>query len=402
MKEVTDEMRNAASDLRRQDPRQASARGNRALDKLRTLQRQLESSSPEQQRRALGELQLEARQLADAQRRISSELGKTGQAGTDAVRRLAGEEERLADRTRRLQESLKQQSAVPRTPGAESGGRARGSDADRAGAQTQAAAGTAAKDLESQRVAERMRESADAMRAAAGDARAGRANARAASDPDLARALDKIADTLALGTGRQDGESRKLSERLARARELRDKLAGVTREIDKLGRQAASAGRRGSTGRSDGATDRPQASQGQSGNAVGGRQGGGGGADVDRLREEFQRELERTRDLVRELRREDPAGLTFERGGPGFTFEGRGMTLGAPGTEAFKQDFAKWDDLRRQATQALERVESSLSKKLQANASRDRLAAGVDDQAPPAYEKQVDSYFKAIAGKKKP
>ena len=78
------------------------------------------------------------------------------------------------------------------------------------------------------------------------------------------------------------------------------------------------------------------------------------------------------------------------------------MILGAPGTEAFKQDFAKWDDLRRQATQALESVESSLSKRLQAKESRDRLAAGVDDKAPPAYQKQVDSYFKAIAGKKKP
>ena len=40
--------------------------------------------------------------------------------------------------------------------------------------------------------------------------------------------------------------------------------------------------------------------------------------------------------------------------------------LSAPGTEAFKQDFAKWEELRRQATQALDNVESSLSKKLQA------------------------------------
>ena len=78
------------------------------------------------------------------------------------------------------------------------------------------------------------------------------------------------------------------------------------------------------------------------------------------------------------------------------------MTMSAPGTEAFKQDFAKWEDLKRQATQALENVESSISKKLQAKQARDRLAAGTDDAAPPEYRKQVDSYFKAIAGKKKP
>jgi hypothetical protein len=47
-------------------------------------------------------------------------------------------------------------------------------------------------------------------------------------------------------------------------------------------------------------------------------------------------------------------------------------------------------------------VESSLSKRLQAKQARDRLAAGTDDKPPVGYEKQVDSYFKAIAGKKKP
>jgi hypothetical protein len=121
-----------------------------------------------------------------------------------------------------------------------------------------------------------------------------------------------------------------------------------------------------------------------------------------KLRDEFQRQLRQTQELVDQARREDPAGTTVPRGSAGSTFSGQGMTLGAPGTEAFKQDFAKWEELRRQATQALETVEASLSKKLQTNASRDRLAAGVDDNAPPAYRKQVDSYFKAIAGKKKP
>ena len=158
MKDVSDQMRNAASDLRRRDPAQASARGNRALDELRELQRQLESASPDEKRRALGDLQLEARELADEQRRISSELARTGQAGVDAVRRLAGEEERLADRTRRLQDSLKQQATAPSAPG--EAGRGRGGDSG-ASARARAAAGAAASDLDRQRVAERMQQSAD-------------------------------------------------------------------------------------------------------------------------------------------------------------------------------------------------------------------------------------------------
>ena len=78
------------------------------------------------------------------------------------------------------------------------------------------------------------------------------------------------------------------------------------------------------------------------------------------------------------------------------------MILSAPGTEAFKQDFAKWEELRKQATQALERAESSLSEKLQVQESRDRLAAGVDDAPPAVYQQQVESYFKALATKAKP
>ena len=76
------------------------------------------------------------------------------------------------------------------------------------------------------------------------------------------------------------------------------------------------------------------------------------------------------------------------------------MTFSSPGTEGFKQDFSKWQGLREQATAALARVESSLSKRLQEKQSADRLAAGVDDKAPAAYRSRVDEYFKAIAGKK--
>ena len=77
------------------------------------------------------------------------------------------------------------------------------------------------------------------------------------------------------------------------------------------------------------------------------------------------------------------------------------MTLSAPGTEAFKQDFAKWEQLRQQATLLLGQAESSLSQRLQVQLARDRLAAGAGDRAPAAYQQQVDQYFKALAIQKK-
>src|SRR5262249_18588458 len=159
MRDVSEDMRSATSDLRRQDQAQASARGSRALEKLHQLEQQLESAQPDERRRALGELQLEARQMADAQRQIASELGTAAQGapGRDAVRKLAGEQDRLAERARSLQDSLKRQSAAANARERETPARG-GSDP----AKTAAAAGEAAKELERQQLPDRMQRAGDA------------------------------------------------------------------------------------------------------------------------------------------------------------------------------------------------------------------------------------------------
>ena len=393
MRAVSEAMRNAASDLRRQDPAHASESGSRALEQLRDLERQMQMSGPDDRRRALGEMQLEARQLADSQRDLASEAAKApqGAAGADAARRLAGEQERLADRARKLESGLKR--AASGAPAASAAG---SKDAKAAGAgganrgdkEARSAAGDAARDLEAQRLADRMQKAADDMRAAAGRPAGNDPRAQAAAQEQLAGALDKLADKLSGATGSRDGESKKLSEQLARAQELRDRLAQTSQAIQRLGQQKG-------TGQPSG-----QKAPGAAGRAGEGTQGGNGGSgsDLARLQQEYQRQLEQTRDLVDQLKRDDPA---FAKNGAGFTFEGQGMVLSAPGTEAFKQDFAAWEVLRQQATQALDKAESTLSQKLQSKESKDRLAAGVEDKAPAEYQKQVDSYFKALAAKKK-
>jgi hypothetical protein len=422
MRDVSEEMRSAASDLRRQDPGQASARGNRALEKLRELERQLESSRPDDRRRALGEMQLEARQLADAERQIASELSKApqGEAGKDTVRKLAGEQDRLADRAAKLGDGLKQQAASKGTDGAAGSTTGPKNGGGQSTGQTQAAAGDVAKDLERQRLSERMRQTADAMRAAAEDPK-GRGNtapkstddarALAASQQELAKALEKAADKLASATGAQDAESQKLSDQRARAQELRDRLNETSRALGQLaqagGGRAGQAGKSGDAGRpgqgqGQGQGGSADKSSGESGRSGQGQAGGGGtGTDLDKLREQYQRQLQETKELADQMRRDDPS--LARGGGGGFSFEApTNVGISAPGTEAFKQDFARWEELRRQATQVLDSVEASLSKKLQAKQAHDRLAAGADDKAPAAYQKQVDDYFKAIAGKKKP
>jgi len=385
MREVSEQMGNAANELRRQRPDQASSNGSQALDQLEQLARELAAAAPDERRRALGDMQLEARQLADAQRQVAAELGRIGPgaAGEDARQRLAGEQERLADRVRRLQGGLERQAA------AATGGAATAADAG-----MQRAAGEAARELERQRLGDRMQQSAEQIRGPASAAAPGEPGARQANTPtapaanreEMARMLDRVADRLAAANGPLDAESRRLTDQLARVQELREQIDSLTGELERLGQQG-SAGQSATGQRSPGES----APEGQ------GAGGDAGGRDVARLQEEYTEQLRETRELLERLRRED---ASLARAGMGLTFEGQGMTPSAPGTESFKQDFAQWDQLRRQATSALELAEAALSRKLQARESRDRLAAGIDDKPPAGYEQQVDSYFKALATKK--
>jgi hypothetical protein len=173
------------------------------------------------------------------------------------------------------------------------------------------------------------------------------------------QALDKLQRMTQPGQQQDKKETGpgRLEDALAKARELREKLDALTREIQ----QPGSSG------------------------------------DRKRLQQDAQRQLQQVQELIEQLRRDEPSLAT---GGPGFTFEGQGMTFSAPGTESFKQDVSRWQELRDQATRALDRVSAAVTKKLDEQGRRDRLAAGVDDKAPAGYRSRVDEYFKAIAVKK--
>jgi hypothetical protein len=380
MQDVSEDMRRAAGELRRGAPDRAGSSAGRALEKLRALEQRLRTGTDER-RRAVGEMQLEARQLADEQRQIAAELGRlaANQAVNDAMRKLAGQQDALAERARQLQQNVERQAAAPRD---------RPTDADRKeGIDVQVGVSDAARQLAEQHLSERMKELADRMRQAgqgnSGAPRAGSTDERrtqAIVQQDLARELDRFAERLSGSSRSTDNETRRLSEQLGRAQELRDKLDRASRALEAAGGQRAGT----------------RKAPGESGRTGEGRQGAGG-TDVSELTEESLKHLREAQRLTEELGRDDPS---FSRSGLGFTLEGQGMVWSAPGTEAFKQDFARWEVLKRQAILALEQAESTVAGKLRAQASKDRLSAGIADKPPPQYEKQVDSYFKALASKK--
>ncbi len=238
-----------------------------------------------------------------------------------------------------------------------------------------------------------MQQSADQLRAAGGGPGPDKTPARqtprpeAGTQQEIARLLDRVADKLGAAAGAGDEEARKLSGQLARTQELREKLDQVSRGLQSSAAENRNPG--------DASTRNAAGERGRTGEG----QRGAGGLDMTLLREESLRQLREARKLLDDLQRQDPG---FSKSGAGFTLEGQGMILSAPGTEGFKQDFARWENLRRQATLALEQAESRLTKKLQANDSKNRLAAGVEDRAPAEYQQRVDSYFKAIAAGSKP
>jgi hypothetical protein len=385
------------------------------------------------------ELELEARLLAEAQRRLAdaarqagarggggtpsestgrsgaaaagSQDGKTGGASgsADAQRRLAQEQESLAARADALEKQLQQVSRAD-------SGEAAGSAA--VGARAELARGKPTEDM--RKAAEALRRGAAGAEGAAkeGADRAGRA----------AETLARTASRLS-GEGTGGRESARLSEQLAALRQARQraeaaeaalreavnkamaaaearKAAGTRdaaaeararEEISRLqgdfdralndARRLAQNGESGETGNNGG---RQASGQGgreggnQAGSQNGGQQGGG--------RQAANQGGDGRGDGSRDGRQDGGYGAYG-------TPEGHEFSRSAPGTEAFKQDYARWESLSKNVKDALENLEASLADRLNDQRARDRVTAGEIDRAPAAYEEAVSRYYRSIAKK---
>lgn len=417
LRQASEQMRNATGELRRSELEQAAERSQQAVDHLRELERQIRALQPDEQRRQLGELQLEARQLAESQRRLANESGRQGAAGgvdAEARRRLASEQRGLAERAEQLEQALAGASAPDAT------GRQSLSEA--------------AREMDQRRLPERMRDVSEAI-SASGSSGAnqpsgtsqGASNGKVgkpgqpsstggrsqepgsgaeprAEQQELASALDRVADKVSSALGR-DAESRQLSEKLAELRGLRERLSELERRMEEAAQRASEANASGQQGRSSGrepgqseqggqqpggqaSPDSPSANERASARAGG---DGQGGTELGRLQSEYARELQQTEAVLEQLRQENPS-----LGGQLASLEQHYYSRSAPGTEAFKQDFARWDVLRRDVQQALERLEGSLANRLAERDSRQRLNVGGDDPLPETYRKQISDYYRSL------
>jgi hypothetical protein len=125
---------------------------------------------------------------------------------------------------------------------------------------------------------------------------------------------------------------------------------------------------------------------------AGGNEGSGTAAEIGRLQQQYARDARQARELAEALRESNP-DLARQLSTP----ESWEPSVSAPGTEAFKQDFARWDVLRRDVRLALETLEASLAKRLNDQSEHDRLEAGPDQRAPDAYRRRVAKYYESLA-----
>jgi hypothetical protein len=346
MRSAAEQMRRATEDMRREDGESAARSGQRAADELRKLEAQMRGGADARER-AAADLQAEAQQIAQEQRRIASEAERMEKnAGADARRRLAADKDRLSERVDALKREAQRLAEQPVPPGSAQG---RQGGADRAGADEQSRARAAAGELERQQVAERMRASAQQMRE-------GTKPPSGQGEGAIARTLDQVVEKLG---GATSADARKLAEQLDRSRETRERLDSLESQI------------RAAEGTQDGRSQK--------------------------LRQQYQQELGRAR-----AEASGQAGGTDQRDGArGSTPEQHEFSRSAPGTEAYKQDRAGWEALRKDVNRALESRDAAVSRQLAKALGEDRFNAGGSERVPEHYRRLVARYYESLARARK-
>jgi len=193
-----------------------------------------------------------------------------------------------------------------------------------------------------------MRERADTMRRG-GDPRQTSADTPAATSR-LSSTLDRVAQQLGAGA---DAATRKLADEMARNRSARQQLEDTARRLERAQRE--------------------------------------GNADAQG---ELRQELQRAEKMLREL---EQSGNRPESGMGRTAPEQHEWSRSAPGLESFKQDFTRWEQLKRDITLALERRDLSLAEQLKRGAGAEAVNAGSVEGLPEAYRAQVSRYFEALA-----
>lgn len=331
------------------------------------------------------ELRREQRTNYEPGSRVEQQSASTNPASAlDGIRDLARRQEELArrqqgsgalpedERRRELERLAREQEQLQRE--LEQSARQQGQTA------TSQAGGRSGRDAQTT-----MRRALEQMQRASADLQR-RDPARAAASAAAAAAQLRQAEAqLQNGpreSGAPNGETRKLAEALDSLRQARDQLSALQRRMGELQRGDGSRGQQATK----------DAGELQRGGGSRGQQATKDAVDLQRTQQEYARAVQRAQSLVGAL---PPSGRDSGSAAP--TPEQHEWSWGAPGTEAWKQDFSRWEALGADVSRALERSEASVARRLSTALSRDRLRAGASERVPDAYADSVARYYESLA-----
>ncbi len=285
-------------------------------------------------------------QGAQGQQQSAGELQMEAQQLADAQRRLEEQQREAESQGAKGNESRRRLSEeqgrlADRAERLERSARALGGG--RGEQRQRQAAEQAARDLQRQRVTERMRENAEGLRKPQPSPRAGEQAGQ------LPSALERAAERLGAAG---DPETRRLANEMARNRAARERMEEMSRRLERAQRDGEPQG------------------QGE-------------------LRREMQRAEQMLRDLQRGGRPDTGLGES--------TPERHEWSQSAPGLESFKQDFSRWEQLKRDLTLALEKRDLAIAQQLRGRHGEDKISAGSVEALPEAYRARVARYFEALA-----
>jgi cell division septum initiation protein DivIVA len=338
-------------------------RQQRSSYEMRPPTRAPDPERPDDPLKAIEEL---ARRQNDVNRQLDALASEDAAARERerALERLAREQEEL----RRRAEDLVQQLARGTAAGARRAGQPSRSPQEAwAGAGWSPSGGEGSRGSPGGRSAtaegRQAREAADAMRRAAGELQRRAIDAARARGAEAAGALEALGRVI---RAREPDETiRALADELGRARAARERLDEAARRLE----ERLGAGRAG--GRRAGEGTDPEA--------------------MARLARELAEAVREAQQLVNRVR------VSGDNAGRGPTPQAHEYTMGAPGTEAFKQDYARWDALRRGVASALERHELAVSAELARRLAAGRLQADALADIPEEYRALVARYYLALA-----
>jgi hypothetical protein len=301
------------------------------------------------------ELKRQSRTNYETRASVEQQQNSQNDAPLDRIRDLARRQEALADRARALgkaglsPEEVKRQlerlardeeqlrRELEATQGSQGSRGSRGSQGSPGSQGSRGSQGSEA--------SRQMRETAEELRRGNADAAAAKAEAAAG---ELRNTQQQ-----AVGTS---GQTQKLADQLDQLRSARERLEALEKRL----RDAEHAAR-------------------------------GGRGELDRLRQQYADEVQRTRELMDRAAGRPQSGLGYS------TPEQHEWSRSAPGTEAWKQDYSDWRSLASDVAESLDRYEASLAARLSGSMAKDRLRSGGSDRVPDGYEGRVSRYFALLA-----